>query len=189
MVLSYFFYHIAYINEDTIRNNLEGIAYRDELTNISNRAFCEQVMARMTRKKTPCIVVSIDLDGLKKVNDNLGHQIGDKMIKGFANILRDIYKNVELLGRMGGDEFIVILKGNDIARCESLLSKLKLEMMVANDKEKEFQYAASWGYASDHEASSTNVKDVYMLADTRMYVMKEEHHRQMAELSKGEVKS
>ena len=189
MVLSYFFHHIAHINEDNIRDNLEGLAYRDELTDVSNRAHCEQVMERMTRKKVPCIVVSIDLDGLKKVNDNLGHQIGDRMIKGFAAILKDVYSNVELLGRMGGDEFIVIMKGRDVARCESLLSKLKLEIAVANDKETEFRYSASWGYAGNHEVDSPSVKDIYMLADTRMYAMKDEHHRMMAELSNQEVMS
>ncbi len=189
MVLSYFFHHIAHINEDIIRDNLEGLAYRDELTDISNRAHCEQVMERMTRKKVPCIVVSIDLDGLKKVNDNLGHQIGDRMIKGFAAILKNVYSNVELLGRMGGDEFIVIMKGKDVARCESLLSKLKLEIAVANDKETEFKYAASWGYAGNYEVDSSSVKDVYMLADTRMYAMKDEHHRLMAENLKQEVMS
>ncbi|MCR4715630.1 MAG: diguanylate cyclase [Lachnospiraceae bacterium] len=189
MVISYFFQHIAYINEDSIRNNLEGIAYRDELTDISNRAYCEQVMARMTRKKMACMVVSIDLDGLKKVNDNLGHQIGDRMIKGFAGILKNVYANADLLGRMGGDEFIVIIKGRDIARCEGLLGKLKMEIERANRDETEFKYAASWGYASSHEVDSTEVKDIYMLADTRMYMMKDEHHQRMAELSAKEVMS
>jgi diguanylate cyclase (GGDEF)-like protein len=134
-------------------------------------------------------VVSLDLDRLKKVNDTMGHIEGDKMIKAFANILAESFASADLIGRNGGDEFIVIMKGRDVARCESLLSKLKLEIAVANDKETEFRYSASWGYAGNHEVDSPSVKDIYMLADTRMYAMKDEHHRMMAELSNQEVMS
>ncbi|MCR5655130.1 MAG: GGDEF domain-containing protein [Lachnospiraceae bacterium] len=189
IVLSYFYHVIANENEKEIRGALEGIAFNDILTQISNRAHCEQVMEELTREQRTCIVISLDLDHLKQVNDNLGHQIGDKMISGFAELLRQVFVMPLLLGRMGGDEFIVILDGDDVARCERLLYQLTDYMNSANAQLTMYSYSASWGYAGSYEVADGHIQKTYMLADERMYRMKEEHHAMDEKLRMEEIKT
>ena|GEM_PF-1692540 len=189
IVLSYFYHVIANENEKEIRGALEGIAFNDLLTQISNRARCEQVMEELSREQRRCIVISLDLDHLKQVNDNYGHQIGDQMIAGFAGILKQVFVMPLLLGRMGGDEFIVILDGDDVARCERLLYQLTDYMNAANKELTQFSYSASYGYAGSYEVADYHIQKTYMLADERMYRMKEEHHNRYAKQRTEELKA
>lgn len=101
MIASYFFYTIASINDKNIQNALEGLAYNDELTEVSNRAYCEQQMELLTRLQKQCIVISLDMDGLKGVNDSIGHVAGDDMIQHFSRMLKEAFTDSLLIGRMG----------------------------------------------------------------------------------------
>jgi diguanylate cyclase (GGDEF)-like protein len=162
----------------TVKEKLEGIAYTDALTGISNRAKCELTLASLKENYT---IISLDLDYLKYTNDNYGHAEGDKLLLGFANILKESFTDAMLIGRMGGDEFIVILPFINDDRCQRDLKCLMDLMCYRTSKEDHIRYSASWGYAtSDDSVFNSNVTalDVYLMADTRMYSMKKEHHNQ-----------
>ncbi|MCR5546931.1 MAG: GGDEF domain-containing protein [Lachnospiraceae bacterium] len=169
MIAAYFFYTIANINEQNIKKDLEGLAYNDELTELANRAYCEQKLEMLTRNKTKCIVISLDLDGFKQVNDSIGHGAGDKMLVEFSDILKSIFGGSTLLGRMGGDEFIVVLDGENIEKCEELLWGLEKELELFNEEEHEFQLEVSGGYACSSETKDYNANNTYLLADAEMY--------------------
>jgi diguanylate cyclase (GGDEF)-like protein len=103
------------ITDQTRRNNeLQKLAQYDELTNLPNRSlFLEQLaraMGRSQRKSTPLAVLFIDLDRFKSVNDTLGHDIGDALLKKVAGRLRKNLRIGDLSGRWGGDEFVVCLE-------------------------------------------------------------------------------
>ncbi len=182
IIASYFFHAAGNINDAATRKKLEGLAYTDLLTGISNRAGCDILMDRAWRHNRDYIIISIDLDGLKKVNDNLGHQQGDLMISGFANLLKEVFNGVKLIGRMGGDEFIVMIYTLDVAWIETLLHSLEKMAEEENEKLTAFKYRFSYGFASNHEVADKNVKQTYMLADSRMYRMKEQHHKEQGEM-------
>ncbi|MCR4674160.1 MAG: diguanylate cyclase [Lachnospiraceae bacterium] len=169
MISSYFFYTIASINEKNIKKDLEGLAYNDDLTELANRAYCEQKMEMLTRSKQKCIVISLDMDGLKEVNDSIGHAAGDEMLTTFANLLKEIFGGSLLLGRMGGDEFIVILDGVDTVFCEKLLWDLETAMEDFNLEEHPFELVVSGGYACSTETEDNNIYRTYLLADAEMY--------------------
>ena len=97
------------------------------------------------------------------------------MISGFGALLRDAFSECELVGRMGGDEFIIIRKGVLAADMERDIRSLTLGAEEANRRGGTFRYAFSYGVADSSEKDK--VKDVYMLADERMYEMKDEHHK------------
>ena len=178
LFLNYFFQRIEYFSEMTVKEKLEGIAYTDALTGISNRAKCELTLASLKENYT---IISLDLDYLKYTNDNYGHAEGDKLLLGFANILKESFTDAMLIGRMGGDEFIVILPFINDDRCQRDLKCLMDLMCYRTSKEDHIRYSASWGYAtSDDSVFNSNVTalDVYLMADTRMYSMKKEHHNQ-----------
>ncbi|MBQ8982505.1 MAG: GGDEF domain-containing protein [Lachnospiraceae bacterium] len=180
IILSYFFHTVATMRKDDISEKLQGLAYTDELTGLSNRAFCDRILEEYQLEQKDAIVISLDLDGLKVINDTCSHQAGDQYICGFSDILKDAFANAPLVGRMGGDEFIVLLSGLDILRCEGALSNLARTIDQHNADHTPC-YAYSYGYATTKENSGSGyqIHQTYMLADQRMYRMKEEHHKQM----------
>ena len=176
LLLNYFYHCIEYINESHEKKQLEGIAYNDPLTGLNNRTRCEMILAKLSGNYT---VISMDLDYLKYTNDNYGHDKGDRLLTGFSEILTGCFRDATLIGRMGGDEFIVILPFINKDRTEKLLSDFSEEMSRQSSKDNDIRYSASYGYASCKDPElhgSTDAKKVYLLADKRMYVMKTIHH-------------
>ncbi|MBQ3790613.1 MAG: GGDEF domain-containing protein [Lachnospiraceae bacterium] len=176
IMLNYFFHSVDHLTEARTRIKLHGMAFTDSLTGIDNRASCDQFMMSLNMEQDVIYsVVSIDLDGLKIVNDKQGHSIGDMMIAGFGTLLRKAFADCEMVGRMGGDEFLVIKKGSRKIEMEADIHSLKLGAEEENRRGGTFRYAFSYGVADSSEG--VDVQSVYMLADERMYRMKDEHHR------------
>lgn len=176
LLLNYFYHCIEYINELHEKKQLEGIAYSDPLTGLNNRTRCEMVLAELSGSYT---IISMDLDYLKYTNDNYGHDKGDRLLTGFSDILTGCFKDASLIGRMGGDEFLVVLPFINKNRTEKLLTEFSEEMNRQSSKDNDIRYSASYGYASSKDPElrgNTDPKKVYLLADKRMYVMKTVHH-------------
>ncbi|RKM55949.1 diguanylate cyclase [Butyrivibrio sp. CB08] len=178
LLLNYFYHCIEYISESTVKVQLEGLAYTDALTNLSNRARCEQYLADLYGDFT---VISLDLDYLKYTNDNYGHDQGDKLLSGFSEIMLGCFTDASLVGRMGGDEFIVVLPYVDEERTERDIQCLSDQLAYRNSQESKLRFSASWGYADSKDkelGGNHSAQNVYLLADKRMYVMKNQHHKQ-----------
>ncbi len=153
----------------TEKEVLYRMAYTDDLTQVHNRRYCEELLGRLVMSDKTYGVFSFDLNDLKKVNDSLGHRAGDALIAGFAHILNQAFDGVASVGRMGGDEFIVIVEDADNFDLEASEQRLKEALERANQKEKRFQFSAAYGYA---DSSETENVSVYTLADDRMYANK-----------------
>ncbi len=177
LLLDYFFNCIEYISESTVKSQLEGLAYTDPLTGLSNRAKCELLFASLTGNFT---IVSLDLDYLKYTNDNYGHAYGDQLLTGFAELLKNSFTDASLIGRIGGDEYVCVLPYVDDERTQRDIDCLDDQMDHKNSSNSKLRFSASWGYASstDSELHNKNdAKSVYLLADKRMYNMKNKHHK------------
>jgi diguanylate cyclase (GGDEF)-like protein len=106
--------------EAHLRKQMESKVIRlsltDELTGLSNRRGflmrAEQMLKIVHRLHTHGWLVYIDLDGLKLVNDTQGHEAGDRLIRGAAKVLRESFRDSDILGRIGGDEFVVFATGS-----------------------------------------------------------------------------
>ena len=159
-----------------MQERLSDFAYTDPLTGLSNRARCEQVMNVISQDRSIYVIISIDLNKLKMVNDTYGHHEGDRLLTGFATILTDCFWDANLIGRMGGDEFVVIMLGEHASSCTKRIHEFHALMSDWNRKEQIFQYSASYGYAYSYEVPNGSSNEVYMLADSRMDEMKKEHH-------------
>lgn len=152
------------------------LAYRDGLTGIGNRtAFQEQLVDLEKIKNTiPAVgIIMFDVNDLKFVNDNLGHHLGDSMLVESANIIRASFE--EKAGdcfRIGGDEFAVIISGEDVKlRCEQGI-RLFLEHMDEYNQQpdKQFRISIAYGYAFYNEESiGRKLMDIYQQADMFMY--------------------
>ena len=176
LLISYMFYSIYSSRISSMQERLSDFAYTDPLTGLSNRARCEQVMNVISQERSIYVIISIDLNKLKMVNDTYGHHEGDRLLTGFATILTDCFWDANLIGRMGGDEFVVIMLGEHASSCTKRIHEFHALMSDWNRKEQIFQYSASYGYAYSYEVPNGSSNEVYMLADSRMYEMKKEHH-------------
>jgi len=125
VVFIYFFNVIFnFINRDNRNKNkklLEQLAKEalcDPLTGLNNRRFLyeylEKEIARLQRKKEPLSILICDIDNFKTLNDNCGHSIGDSILVLFSNLLKQNFRQSDVICRYGGDEFIIVMSGSDI---------------------------------------------------------------------------
>jgi len=119
----------------TAEAQLERLAHYDPLTGLPNRVLLqerlEQALQRTQRRDTSTAVMVIDLDGFKTVNDSLGHPVGDELLVSVAARLQGRLRADDLLGRLGGDEFLVVLEGCGSPTDVATLARNLLAMLAA----------------------------------------------------------
>lgn len=168
-------YHI-YITQSLARRSerasLAHLAYDDELTGIPNRNRYEKYISDLDEKENDYCIISIDLNGLKKVNDELGHLAGDKYIAQFGKCLSQCMEGQAFVARIGGDEFVAVLSGNNILRAQEFIQELCMKLDELNKKDPSIYRNAACGFAYRHEVSKPDMNAVYLLADERMYLDK-----------------
>lgn len=108
---------------------LEEVVIRDELTGLFNRRHMQQLLdthCRLgARSGTPFCVALLDLDHFKRINDEYGHLVGDDALRGFARCATRTLREVDVLGRWGGEEFLVLLPGVDAQQAVTAMERLR----------------------------------------------------------------
>jgi diguanylate cyclase (GGDEF)-like protein len=111
-------------------------ASNDALTGLSNRRVFEErihgMMESAKRHHHPLSMISMDLDKFKMINDNLGHQAGDEVLRSVAQVLKQAVRSTDLLIRMGGDEFLLILDNTDLQNARILAERLCVAVDALN---------------------------------------------------------
>lgn len=161
--------------DDRQREKLETLAYKDDLTGLSNRTVGEDALKKLDARTQDYLLVNLDLNFLKKANDSFGHAGGDLYLKSFAEIMRKVFSDAQLLCRMGGDEFMVVYDQNvpDRNRLrQSFDEMIRMEAVVTESLPIDITVDASYGYAYSDEVPDAAGEDIYKLADSRMYEMK-----------------
>jgi len=143
---------------------LKEKALYDPLTHLLNR---DEFFNRLKTKRNFCLLF-IDLDNFKEANDTYGHEIGDKILVEFANLLKNFFKGKDLIGRIGGDEFIVAVMDCNKEKVKSILKNLLLEI---KNHFKSYNITASIG-AGFYPDDNKNIEAVIKIADERMYKIK-----------------
>jgi len=129
------------------------IGFHDQLTDLYNRHYFEACEEDLKRSPE-LIVIMTDVNGLKLVNDTYGHESGDELLKKYAELLREIFKQSDLIFRWGGDEFIVILKNAREAICWELCNKLNKH--CAETFVKDIPLSISIGISSKQDGEDIN---------------------------------
>ena len=178
LFIGYFEYQIYSIESLNRQQFLSGLAYYDPLTGLSNRARCQEEMLIAGSDHRNYMIISIDLDNLKTINDAYGHDAGDKYLKLFADMLSSSFRSTDITGRMGGDEFIVILYGQNLVDANSRMKDLQTKFSRAHFGQAGITYGFSYGIASDMEFPGQDAEKIYTIADIRMYEMKRKRHQE-----------
>ena len=178
LFIGYFEYQIYSIESLNRQQFLSGLAYYDPLTGLSNRARCQEEMLIAGNDHRNYMIISIDLDNLKTINDAYGHDAGDKYLKLFADMLSSSFRSTDITGRMGGDEFIVILYGQNLVDANSRMKDLQTKFSRAHFGQAGITYGFSYGIASDMEFPGQDAEKIYTIADIRMYEMKRKRHQE-----------
>ena len=172
-ITSKYDYFISQQNEK-IRETFE-MAVKDRLTGLYNRQYLDeyskQVLGRVQRHENVLILIFIDLDNFKYVNDTYGHTTGDEVLQKVAEIFKNTFRNYDIIVRYGGDEFIVLLedKKYDLTAIESMMHSF---VQRIEEKLKKFNISASYGYSvAPNEAK--NIQELIEIADERMYIQKQ----------------
>jgi len=163
-------------------------AYRDPLCGVGSKAAYSRRISDMNehikKNQEPLFaIVMVDVNGLKQINDNYGHSFGDSYLKGSCHIICDIYKHSPVY-RIGGDEFVVILEGEDYKNRVERLANLKAafeEKCNDTDVDPWARYSAASGMA-EFAADDNSVELVFKRADKAMYDDKTEFKKRMSKV-------
>lgn len=157
---------------------LKKLAFYDSLTGLANRTFVmeqlQHLLAQTRRKKTKLAVLFLDLDNFKPVNDQYGHNVGDRVLTITANRLRSVLRDSDMVGRLSGDEFIVLLESvqGDTLVPEQVADKIKaaVKQPIIMDWFT-INISTSIGIAR-YPNDGANAKDLIAAADSDMYLNK-----------------
>ena len=148
---------------------LEKQAFLDLHTGLPNKSKCEEIFrtSQFITDSTACIM--FDLNNLKKVNDTLGHSVGDQLILNFARLLRNAVPSNDFVGRYGGDDFIAVIYNTTKDEVTDILRQLDKEISEFNELGKAFKisYAHGCAFSSDYE--NCTLRTLFDKADKNMY--------------------
>ena len=155
----------------------QKLSITDQLTGLYNRrgfiALAEQQLKTANRAKRQMMLAFIDIDGMKLINDTLGHKEGDRALLDTANILRQTFRESDISARMGGDEFAVL--AIDVADMNPEILSDRLEQIIAEHNTKvnrSHRLSMSWGAATYDPADHKSLDHLMSEADELMYLRK-----------------
>jgi diguanylate cyclase (GGDEF)-like protein len=153
------------------------LAHIDELTQVSNRrgfqALAQRALDRCWRQRLPVSVLFFDLDGFKALNDRWGHAQGDRALATFAALLLSVFRDSDVVGRLGGDEFCVLLSNCAGTHTQSALGRLQTALEAHNQAVVHGQELRfSVGQVTTDMSRPCTVDSLLALADARMYEKK-----------------
>lgn len=158
------------------------LASIDDLTQLSNRrgfeALAEHALSMCKRMGTPASLLFFDLDRFKAINDTFGHAEGDRALVTFARVLRKVLREMDVVGRMGGDEFVALLLGSDAAAGDVVIDRLRKALADANaELHGRYTIGYSVGRIEYDPVRHDTVKRLLADADGAMYARKQAARR------------
>jgi diguanylate cyclase (GGDEF)-like protein/PAS domain S-box-containing protein/putative nucleotidyltransferase with HDIG domain len=149
---------------------IEYLSYRDQLTGLYNRRFFEEELKRLdTPRNLPLSIAMVDVNGLKLANDAFGHESGDEMLIKIAEVMKRLCRADDIISRIGGDEFIVLLPKTDASETKKIAERISEG--VKNETTAAIPLSVSCGFSVKVSADK-DISAVIKKAEERMYVEK-----------------
>jgi len=162
------------IERKRMEEELKKLAHHDPLTGTYNRGYGLELLQRQVkiakRSKTSFLLAYTDLDNLKRINDQFGHEEGDKAITQMANLFQSILREVDIIIRMGGDEFLLVFPDSSLKEIpiieKRLYDKLALQDQVSH---KSYKIGFTVGFSCYNSEHPKSIEELMRIADQKMY--------------------
>ncbi|VBB07650.1 nucleotide cyclase [Lucifera butyrica] len=156
------------IERKQAEEQLRFLSLHDNLTGLYNRTYFEKKLDRLNNNIAPLSIIVCDVDGLKLMNDTLGHAAGDRMLIAAAEIIRKSLPEQYVAARIGGDEIAILLPGADEPAAENICRSIRHKMAQYNKNHNGIPLSLSLGYAV-RTGSCPSVRELFQEADNHMY--------------------
>ncbi|GAB3468018.1 hypothetical protein GCM10027321_36020 [Massilia terrae] len=161
---------------DDVEHEIRELSLTDGMTGLRNRrgffVEAEQAFKVAQRQHAVSAVIFVDIDGLKRINDTIGHKAGDQLICDTAAILRASFRNVDVVARLGGDEFAAFTLGDE--KPEIVVERIKRKLHAFNlANGRGFKVSLSIGIVQCDPTNGMTLHDYIQAADARMYAHKQ----------------
>lgn len=162
------------IERQRVQVELLNLSLTDDLTGLYNRrgflTLTQHQVKVAYRTGKPFLVAFLDLDGLKRVNDTFGHQEGNRALVETASILRDSFRQCDLLARIGGDEFAVFVADAALDNADTVTHRLQQKLDLCNaDSSRRYRLAFSVGIVPGNGSPNCSIEEILAEADAAMY--------------------
>lgn len=148
----------------------DRLVYRDKLTGLYNKNFFEEEMSRLdTNRQLPISLIMGDINGLKLINDAFGHSMGDRALKRAADIMLDSFRDEDIVSRVGGDEFVILLPMTTEKTALEIVARVK--KMCEQNPLDYIKINISFGVATKSSVED-DIDSIYKKAEDRMYFNK-----------------
>ncbi|MDF2881917.1 MAG: putative diguanylate cyclase [Clostridiaceae bacterium] len=168
------------LKTSSIQSSLRHLANFDELTGVFNRRYMKQLFAKeienikITGEK--CVIVSMDIDNFKCINDTYGHSAGDAALRIFSAILKQNIRKTDIYGRLSGDEFALFLRNIDKEKAEEKMEDIR-ELLLKNNIGS-IRLSFSYGVYYLDKDNMLSVEDILNVTDKKMYKYKNNRKKQ-----------
>lgn len=164
---------------------VRNLSIRDELTGLYNRrGFLElsrHVIQQTDRARGSALLFFLDLNGMKQINDQLGHEEGDRALRDTASVLRATFRASDIVARLGGDEFVALLPEASSEQLESFVVRIQTEIAARNQKPgQRYRLSASVGGTLYDSSRPESIEALLVKADALMYEEKRARKAQQA---------
>jgi diguanylate cyclase (GGDEF)-like protein/PAS domain S-box-containing protein len=151
-----------------VEDELRYLSTHDSLTGIYNRAYFEEEMFRFHHGRLmPISMVIADVDGLKEINDQFGHPTGDELLRQAANVLKCAFRTEDVVARIGGDEFGVLIPGADLEIAQKSVERIRKLLDAHNASPGNILVRLSLGFATAQKGD--DMPETFRQADSMMY--------------------
>jgi two-component system cell cycle response regulator len=173
------------VERHQMQMELRSLALRDDLTGLHNRRgfllLAEQQMKVSKRNHSSCLLLFLDVDQLKQINDTLGHAVGNEAIVEAAKVLRSTFRHCDILARLGGDEFVVLAVGTSDSSEAALREHIKQKIAAVNSRpDRKYALSFSVGIVPCAASTRASIEDLVASADELMYREKQSKARALS---------
>jgi diguanylate cyclase (GGDEF)-like protein len=170
------------IERKRMEEELKRLAYYDILTGAYNRGYGLELLQRQIklskRDKSPLLLAYSDLDNLKDINDEFGHEEGDRAMVQVAKLFKSILREVDIIARMGGDEFLVIFLDSSLNEIPIIRERLSKELARLNQiSKKPYKIGFSTGFSYYNPSNPLPMNELIRIADQKMYEEKKRKNK------------
>lgn len=159
-----------------LQSRLQKLSLLDELTGLYNRrgflTLAEQQLKLADRTNRGFLLIYADLDGLKQINDTFGHKEGDKALIETANILKQVFRSSDIIARIGGDEFAIVVVESTKDDIETISTRLREKFEEHKSKNPHYDLSISIGIVRYDSGSPCSIDRLMNQADSLMYEQK-----------------